>query len=179
MFLSLLEKRRSIRRYKKKKIEPEKLERLIEAALRAPSSMGNDPWEFIVVTEPDLLANLSKAKEHGSQFLRNAALAIVVCADPDKSQVWVEDASIAAIFIHLAAESLGLGSCWVQIRERMHDQTKTAQSYVSQLLNLPENMRVECVIGIGYPDEEKAPHGKEKLQFEKVHVNAYGNMYRK
>jgi len=177
MFLSLLEKRRSIRKFKQKEVEPEKIERLVEAALRAPSSMGNNPWEFIVVKKPDLLAKLSTAKEHGSQFLRNAALGIVVCADPDKSQVWVEDASIAAIFIHLAAESLELGSCWVQIRERMHDPKKTSGSYISELLNIPGNMQVECVIGIGYPDEEKAPHGKEELQFEKVRMNSYGTIY--
>ena len=119
MFLSLIEKRRSIRRYLPWPVEKEKIDVLIEAALRAPSSRGFNPWEFIFVTDRDLLKTLSTTKKHGSSFLRNATLGIVVCADEKKSDVWVEDASIASIFIHLAAESIGLGSCWIQIRKRI------------------------------------------------------------
>lgn len=174
MFLSLVQKRRSIRQYLEKPVEKEKIELLIEAALRSPSSRGFNPWEFIVVTDRDLLEKLSKAKTHGASFLKNAPLGIVVCADPEKCDVWIEDASIASIFFHLAAESLGLGSCWIQIRMRMHDQTKTSQEYVQKLLNIPENLNVESMIAIGYPAESKPPHRKENLQYEKVHYNAYG-----
>jgi nitroreductase len=174
MFLSLVKKRRSIRQYQDKPVEKEKIELLIEAALRSPSSRGFNPWEFIVVTDRDLLAKLSKAKPHGASFLKKAPLGIVVCADPEKCDVWVEDASIASIFLHLAAESLDLGSCWIQIRMRMHDQTKTAQEYVQELLNIPGNLNVESMIAIGYPAESKPPHRKENLQYEKVYYNEYG-----
>ena len=174
MFLSLVQKRRSIRQYQDKPVEKEKIELLIEAALRSPSSRGFNPWEFIVVTDRDLLAKLSKAKPHGASFLKNAPLGIVVCADPEKCDVWVEDASIASIFLHLAAESLELGSCWIQIRMIMHDQTKTAQEYVQELLNIPGNLNVESMIAIGYPAESKPPHRKENLQYEKVYYNEYG-----
>jgi nitroreductase len=174
MFLSLVQKRRSIRQYKEKPVEKEKIELLIEAALRSPSSRGFNPWEFIVVTDRDLLEKLSKAKPHGASFLKNAPLGIVVCADPEKCDVWVEDASIASIFLHLAAESLELGSCWIQIRMRMHDQTKTAQEYVQELLNIPGNLNVESMIAIGYPAESKPPHRKENLPYEKVYYNEYG-----
>jgi nitroreductase len=174
MFLSLVQKRRSIRQYLEKPVEKEKIELLMEAALRSPSSRGFNPWEFIVVTDRDLLEKLSKAKTHGASFLKNAPLGIVVCADPEKCDVWVEDASIASIFIHLAAESLELGSCWIQIRMRMHDQTKTAQEYVQELLNIPENLNVESMIAIGYPAESKSAHRKENLQYEKVYYNEYG-----
>jgi nitroreductase len=174
MFLSLVQKRRSIRQYLEKPVEKEKIELLIEAALRSPSSRGFNPWEFIVVTDRDLLAKLSKAKTHGASFLKKAPLGIVVCADPEKCDVWVEDASIASILLHLAAESLELGSCWIQIRMRMHDQTKTAQEYVQELLNIPGNLNVEAMIAVGYPAESKPPHRKENLQYEKVHYNEYG-----
>jgi nitroreductase len=109
MFSSLIQKRRSIRKFREKPVENEKIEILIEAALRSPSSRGHNPWEFIVVTEPGLLEKLSSAKMHGSEFLKNAPLGIVVCADEDKCDVWVEDCSIASTFIFLASESLGLG----------------------------------------------------------------------
>ena len=174
MFLSLVQKRRSIRQYLERPVEKEKIEGLIEAALRSPSSRGFNPWEFIVVTDRDLLAKLSTAKPHGASFLKNAPLGIVVCADPEKCDAWIEDASIASIFLHLAAESLELGSCWIQIRMRMHDQTKTAQEYVQELLNIPGNLNVEAMIAIGYPAESKPPHRKENLQYEKVHYNEYG-----
>jgi len=174
MFLSLVQKRRSIRQYSERPVEKEKIDLLMEAALRSPSSRGFNPWEFIVVTDRDLLEKLSKAKTHGASFLKNAPLGIVVCADPEKCDVWIEDASIASILLHLAAESLELGSCWIQIRMRMHDQTKTSQEYVQELLNIPGNLNVESMIAIGYPAESKPPHRKENLPYEKVYYNEYG-----
>jgi nitroreductase len=178
MFLSLVQKRRSIRRYLNKPVEPEKIDLLVEAALRSPSSMGTNPWEFIVVTDRGLLEKLSLSKTFGSGFVKNAALAIIVCADPAKSDVWVEDASIASIFIHLAAESLGLGSCWVQIRERKHDETLSAEAYISELLRIRPGLRVEAIIAAGYPDETKPARRKEDLHYQKVHRDYYGKSYR-
>ncbi len=177
MFDFLIETRRSIRKFKQQAVEPEKIGKLVEAALRAPSSMSRNPWEFIVVTEPELLAKLSRSKEHGSSFLKNSPLAIVVCADPQKCDVWVEDTSIASMFIHLAAHDLGLGSCWIQIRDRMHDGSTTAEEYVRQILAIPENLKVESIVAIGYPDEQKDGHPKDQLQYHKVHLNAYAKLY--
>lgn len=174
MFFSLIQKRRSIRKFLDKQVEAEKIDMLIEASLRPPSSRGFNPWEFIFVTDKSLLEKLSRAKEHGSSFLKNAPLGVVILADPDKCDVWIEDCSIASIFIHLAAESLGLGSCWIQIRERMHDKTKTAEEYILEVLNIPKNFKVLSMIGVGYPDEKKPPHKKEKLQYEKVYRDLYG-----
>ncbi|OGP82856.1 MAG: hypothetical protein A2Z08_06870 [Deltaproteobacteria bacterium RBG_16_54_11] len=179
MVISLIQKRRSIRRFFPKPVDAGKIDLLIEAALRSPSSRGLNPWEFIVVTDKDLLEKLSRSKQHGSAFLQNAPLGIVVCADPEKCDVWIEDASIASIFIHLAAESLGLGSCWIQIRERMHDGKKSAQEYLIETLNIPAKMQVESIIAVGYPDEMQPPHGKEELLYEKVHRDIYGKTYYK
>ncbi|VAX34201.1 hypothetical protein MNBD_NITROSPIRAE03-1323 [hydrothermal vent metagenome] len=177
MFMPLIRQRRSIRKFLKKEVEAEKIDQLVEAALRAPSSRGFNPWEFIIVTDRDLLEKLSKTKKHGSSFLNNAPLGVVVCADPAKCDVWIEDASIASIFIQLAAESLGLGSCWVQIRDRIQDKSYTAEEYVSGVLNIPGNLMVESVVAIGYPDEKKPPHSREELQYEKVHLNLYSRPY--
>ena len=107
--IEILRSRRSIRKYEKRPIDERSLEILKEALLRCPSSRGINPWTFIFVDEVDLLAELSQAKEHGSGFLKNAALAIVVCGDESESDVWVEDCSIAAIVAHLTAHSLGSG----------------------------------------------------------------------
>jgi len=179
MVMSVIRKRRSIRKFENKPIEPEKIDTVAEAALRAPSSRGLTPWEFVVVTEQDLLEKLSRAKPHGSAFLSNAPLGIVVYADPAISDTWIEDTSIAATYVQLAAESLGLGSCWIQIRERMHDGTKTSEEYISEVLHIPKKLRVEAMIAIGYPDEKKPPRKKEELLFEKVYLNLYGKAYEK
>ncbi|MFZ0240206.1 MAG: nitroreductase family protein [Desulfobacterales bacterium] len=174
MFLDLIEKRRSIRRFTGTAIESAKIETLREAALRAPSSRGLNHWEFVFVTECGLLTKLSRAKAHGSAFLADAALGIVVCADPAKSDVWVEDAAIATIFIQLAAEALELGSCWIQIRQRMHDESMSAEAYITEALGLPTHLAVEAMVALGYPAEKKPPHKREALQYEKVFLNRYG-----
>ena len=166
--IELLRKRRSIRKFTAEKIAPEAIETIIEAALRSPSSRGINPWEFVVVADPEILDKLAKAKQHGSEFLKNAQLAVVVCADSTKSDVWLEDCSIAAIVIQLTAVSLGLGSCWAQIRTRQHDYKKSAEIYVQELLGLSEQMKVECILGIGHPAEKRDPVAADKLQYDKI-----------
>jgi nitroreductase len=177
MFLSLAQSRRSIRKYQNKPVEPEKIDSLVDALLRAPTSRGKNSWDFVVVTDSNLLQKLSSAKPHGASFLKNAALGMVVCANPQISDVWIEDASIASTFIHLAAASLGLGSCWIQIRERMHDDTQTAEAYISEILNLPAHIKVVSIVAIGYPDERKSAHPRESLPYNKVSLNNYGVLY--
>jgi nitroreductase len=177
MFLSLAKSRRSIRKYQSKPVEPEKIDSLVEALLRAPTSRGKNSWEFVVVTDSALLQKLSSAKPHGAAFLKNAALGIVVCANPQISDVWIEDASIASTFIHLAAASLELGSCWIQIREREHDDTQTAEAYITEILNLPAHIKVVSIVAIGYPDERKSAHPRESLPYDKVSLNNYGVQY--
>jgi nitroreductase len=177
MFLELARERRSIRRFRNKRIEPEKIDMLIQSALLAPSSHSLCPWEFTVVSDPALLDKLSRAKKAGSAFLKNAPLGLVVCGDSTRSDAWIEDCSIAATFVLLAAQSLGLGACWIQIRNRMHDPKSTAQVYVSDLLNLPEHLEVASIIAVGYPAETKQARTTDQLRYEKVSVNTHGTRY--
>jgi len=178
MFMPLIRTRRSIRKYADKPVEAEKIDLLVEAALRSPSSRSFNPWTFIVVTEQKMLERLSTAKPHGASFLKNAPLGIVVCGDAEKSDVWVEDTSIASTYIQLAAASLGLGSCWIQIRERRRDDATWAGDFISDQLDIPERFMVESIIAVGYPAEDKPPHGEDELQHEKVHRGAYGGSSR-
>jgi nitroreductase len=166
--IDILRERRSIRRYRDREIETEKIELLKEAALRSPSSRGINPWRFLFVTDRATLTELSRAKESGSSFLRGASLCVVVCAAQGESDVWVEDCSIAAIILQLAGQSLGLGSCWIQIRKRMHSGNLSSEDYVKRVLGLPENLSVLSMIAFGYPDEEKRPVPKETLEYEKI-----------
>lgn len=174
MFIDLLRSRRSVRKFEAKAVEREKVDLLIEAALRSPSSRGFNPWEFVVVNDPETIAALSRAKPHGAAFLAGAPLAVAVCAHPDQSDVWVEDVSIAAILVHLAATDLGLGSCWIQLRKRNHDETTTASDYAAGILSLPAGMVVASIIAIGYPAQHPKPHDHDALQRQKVSFNRYG-----
>jgi nitroreductase len=174
MFFELIESRRSIRKFSSRPVEKEKIDSLIEAALRAPSSRDFRPWRFIVVDDPALLEKLSEAKPHGAAFLKNAALGIVVCGDTTASDVWVEDCAIASTFVHLAAHDLGLGSCWIQIRKRPHSPEKTADIYIRELLGIPEALSVASIIAVGYPDETKSSHSKESLAYNQVFFNGFG-----
>ncbi|MCP3942881.1 MAG: NAD(P)H-dependent dehydrogenase/reductase [Desulfobacteraceae bacterium] len=173
MFYELIKQRRSTRKFKKQPIEKEKIDQLIEAALRSPSSKGFNPWRFIIVNRSELLEKLAAAKPHGSSFLARAPLGIVVCADPLVSDVCIEDASIASTFIHLAAQSLGLGSCWIQIRKRNHTPSKSADNYIKDLLHIPDNIMIESIIAIGYPDAVKKGHPKRNLEYDKVSFNRF------
>jgi len=168
LLLDILRERRSIRRYEDREIETEKIELIKEAALRSPSSRGINPWRFLFVTDKATLAELSRAKESGSSFLKGAGLCVVVCAVQGESDVWVEDCSIAAIILQLAGCSLGLGSCWIQIRKRMHSSNLSSEDYIKRVLGFPENLSILSMIAFGYPDEEKRPVPKDQLEYEKI-----------
>ena len=168
MLIELLKKRRSIRQFQDKPVEQEKIDTLVEAMLRSPSSRSFKPWEFVVVTDPQTIGELSQSKPHGASFMKNAPLVIVVCADPTKSDVWIEDCSIAALIIHLEATDLGLGSCWVQIRMREHSEGIPSEKYVKNLLGLKDETVVEAIVVIGYGKEEKDGHPLSSLLYEKV-----------
>ena len=177
MALEILKERRSIRKYEDKSIEKEKVNKLLQAALLSPSSVDSQPWRFIVIEEAEKLQELAKSKTGGSSFLADAALAIVVCADPDISDVWVEDASIAAFSIQLEAQSLGLGSCWIQIRNRRHDEETKSEDYVKEYLNIPEDIRVDSIISLGYPGEKKDSYTEDDADFAKVYQGKFGDKF--
>lgn len=170
--LNRLFERRSIRKYKPTKLDNDTVQLLIKAALLSPSSRGLKPWQFIVVDDIEVLTQLASCKK-GAGFLKSAALGIVILADPAVSDVWIEDTSIAATILHLTSNSLGLGSCWIQIRERQYTDTETAEQYVRRTLGIPENLKVEAIISIGYPDESKSRYAEEDLVFDKVHMNKF------
>lgn len=173
MFFQLLKERRSIRKYQERAVEKEKLDIILKSALLSPSSRSRRPWEFVAVTDKEVLKKLSMCREHSSAFLEGAPLGIVVIADKSICDVWVEDCSIASIIIQLSAHSLGLGSCWIQVRDRFHKEEVTVEDYIKNILNIPDKYAVECIIAIGYPDEKKEGYDENKLPYEKIHFNSY------
>lgn len=169
--IDLLRGRRSVRKYEDRAVEPEKIELLKEAALRSPSGRSLRPWTFVFVDDRALLVELANAKPHGGRFLAGAALGVAVCADAAKSDTWVEDCSIAAILLQLTAFSLGLGSCWVQIRGRNHADGRPSEAHIRELLGLPDTLSVQAVISIGYPAEQPEPVPRDRLSWDRIRMN--------
>lgn len=172
--IDLLRSRRSIRKFELSPIEPEKIALLKEALLRSPSSRGRNPWEFVFIQDPETLKLLAQAKEHGGEFLDGTPLGVVILGDETVTDVWIEDCSIAAIILHLTAHDLGLGSCWVQIRNRNNVSGEPAEQVIQRLLNIPQQKKVLAIIGIGKPAETKRGIPATLLKKSAIHTESYG-----
>ena len=173
-FSELIKKRRSTRKFTEEELTQDEVVLLLKAALMSPSSKRSNCWQFVVVDDREMLARLSRCKAHGAELLEGAPLAVVVLADPLASDVWIEDASIASLMIQLEAEDLGLGSCWVQVRERSTAEGVSADEVVRELLDIPLQMQVLSIIAVGHKAVERKPFDEDNLQWEKVHINKYG-----
>lgn len=173
-FTDLLRSRRSTRKYAPEPLEADDVVQLMEAALLAPSSKNKRPCEYILVDDRQKLEALSQCKNFGAAMLREAPLGIVVCARIDVSDVWIEDASVAATTLLYQAEALGLGACWVQVRERGLDDDTPAAMVVRSVLGLPAEVEPLAIISVGRKLRDNKPHDDEPA-WEKVHTNGWSN----
>ncbi|MCM1451115.1 MAG: nitroreductase family protein [Clostridium sp.] len=169
----LLFERHSIRKYTGEDISPEATKQILEAGLLAPSSKSSRPWQFVVVEDKDKLQALAGCKPFGSKPLVGASLAIAICADPEKSDVWIEDCAVAAAMMHLQAAALGVGSCWIQLRCRDNAENEPAQNTAKEILGIPDAMQVPIILSLGISAEQRKPVDPEKLMWEKVHIGGW------
>jgi nitroreductase len=170
--LESIKKRRSIRKFKKKEVEQEKLNEILKAAMYSPSASHRRPWEFIVVKDQELKNKLSKTTPW-SGFVKDAPVVLVITGYEEDSHLWIEDCSIAAEAIYLEAQNQGLGTCFCQILEPKTLSLKDSEEYVKKLLNVPKNIRILCLMPIGYPDEEKPEHNEKEFDKNKIHLEKW------
>ena len=171
-FESLIAARRSTRKFTDQQLSAEVVEKIIRAALLAPTSKNCKSYAFVAVEDKGMLQQLSVCKNSGCSFLEGCTLAMVVLGDKTITDIWVEDASIAATYMQLQAEDLNIGSCWCHIRNRLLGDLSSEQ-YVRELLEIPDRFGVLCIIGFGYKNQENKPHDLFKLVWEKVHIGGY------
>ncbi|AUN17993.1 nitroreductase family protein [Clostridium botulinum] len=161
-------KRRSIRKYKDKKISDDIVEELLRAGMAAPSAVNEQPWQFIVLRDKETMKKITKVHEY-SKMLLEADFAIVVCGDKSKELVddfWVQDCSAATENILIEAQDKGLGAVWLgvyPIKERVDG--------IKEILNLPEGITPLSVVPIGYPAENKEP--VDRFSKERVHYDRW------
>lgn len=172
-FMEILQARRSVRHYTSEHIEMEDLMKILQAGLLSASSRGRKPWEFIVVKDKNDLKRLAKCRINSAEMLGEAEYAVIVIADPEMTDVWVEDCSIAMSNMHLMASSLGIGSCWIQARLRMDTSGRSTENFVRNIVSFPKDFRLEAILALGMPDEKLKPYDLESLPMEKIHWNKY------
>lgn len=158
--------RKSVRKYTTQPIGKDKLEMLVRAGMAAPSSKDRRPWEFIIVTDRELLDTLGNGLPL-ARMLKETQQAIVVCGDTVKSSnAWFLDCSAAAQNILLAAQSMGLGGVWTAAFP-YPDRMKIIQ----ETLKLPDNILPLTIIPIGYPEGQEKP--KDKFNAKQIHYNKF------
>ena len=161
-------KRRSTRKFNSEKVTKEELEKILQAALLAPTSMNRKPCNFLVVERKETLEELSKCKNHGADLIAGADKAIVVVADTLIADTWCEDSSIALTYMHLMAAELDIGSCWVQVHLRDKDGID-AEEVVRDIVKIDDHYRIVGMLAIGHSDEIPAPHTLEDIDKDKIH----------
>lgn len=167
--LEIMKNRRSVRTYTGESVREEDLKKILQAGLLSASGRAIRPWEFIAVRDKETLRQMAGSRAAGAKMLENADCAVVVLGDEEKTDVWTEDCSIAMTNMHLMADSLGVGSCWIQGRLRVASDGRTTEEYLRELLGYPEHCRLEAILSLGMPEDHPKPHSIEELQTGKVH----------
>ncbi len=166
--------RRSVRSYTGEAVPMEKLNTIIMAGLSSASSRAIRPWDLIVVRDKDKLIEMSGCRLKGSsRMLAGADAAIVVVGDEERSDVWIEDCSVVMANMHLMASALGVGSCWIQGRDREAVDGETTEDFLRRILQFPSESRLLAILSLGMPDEELPARTPESLPFNKVHINKF------
>lgn len=168
--LSAILHRRSVRQYTDAPIPQDKLEAILHAGLAAASSKNRRPWEFILVENRDTLAKLCDCRPGAANLLGKCKAAIVVAADSEMVDVWVEDCASAITQMHLMADALGVGSCWLQVRLRKApDGVTDTQDVIRTVLGIPEKYSVMAILTLGMPANHPGAKNISDLPLVKIH----------
>ncbi len=169
----LMYSRRSIRKYTDEKITEEKLEKIVKSGLLGATGKNTHSPEFIVVTDKTVLEKLSHARVGAAKMLADASAAIVTLGNEEKTDTFVEDASIALENMHLTAFSLGVGSCWIQGKGREAENGESTEEYVRSVLDFPKNLKLIAILSLGIPSEFPKAYTDDNIDFSRIHREKY------
>ncbi|MFW5790945.1 MAG: nitroreductase family protein [Bacillota bacterium] len=161
-FEEVLFNRRSKRSFIDKDVDDNKIKKLLEAAMAAPSAHNKQPWQFVVIRDNEIMDKIMEFHKY-SKMLEEAPVAIAVCGDKNAyKDFWVQDCSAATQNLLLMAENLGLGAVWLGVYPVEEYYPKLAD-----LLELPDDLIPLNVIAIGYSDKESKR--RDRYDESKVH----------
>ena len=171
--IEAIAKRKSVRTFQSKSVEKEKVESLLRAAMRAPSGINGQPWEFVVVDDREVLTAMHKLSPP-ARGLQTAPLAIVVLEKEipfriEKGLNWLTPQDLGACTenILLQAVEEGLGAGWMGV-----GPGTPGQEALAQLLGLPEGIKPYAIVGVGYSAEEDQEIA-DRYDTAKIHYNHY------
>lgn len=166
----LFKRRRSHRKFLDKPVSDDQIKEILSAAMTAPCAVHIKTWEFVVVKDKETIAKISKAGAF-QNFVKEAPCVIVIASE--ENNWWVENGSIVAGYIYLEATNQGLVTCWANIRDGNLIAGKGKESFVKEILGIPEKYRVLCMMPIGYPEKEIEEHSEKDYEEKRVHVGKW------
>lgn len=164
--------RRSIRNFTGKPIPKEDLEKIVDAGRFAPSATNKQMWDFVVITEREILDDIFHHFHAGRKYETyedgkfGGASAIIAVVMDEANEFWKEDGSAATMNMLLSARALGYGSCWIEGQARSHEE------HFKKLLSIPEGKRILLMIALGEPIKWSPPPPKKSLS-EVLHWEKY------
>ena len=167
--LDVMLKRRSVRKYTDDEIPNEKMNKILQAGLLAPTSRNLKPCNFLIIENKEVLRKIGESKEHGAAFLKDAKKAIAVIGNSMIADTWIEDSSIALAFMHLMAAEQDVGSCWIQIRLRKNKDGELAEDIVRDILGLDDYNRIVGILALGIEDGHMKAYTLDDIDKDKVH----------
>ena len=153
--LEAIKARRSVREYENKPIPKDLIEKIVDCGRVAPTARGEEPWEFIVITDKKVLKEIADITDYG-KFLKNSAYTIIVCCKDTK--YYLEDGCAATENIMIGAASFGIGSCWVA------GDKKSYSEKILKCVKVPAGYKLVSIIPLGYPAKRESPTPKRPLE---------------
>lgn len=171
--MEALRHRRSVRQYDGTLIPKEMLDQVLEAGLTEPTGDNYQSAEFIVIQDKNTLHDLAFIRKAGTRMLDKAGAAILVIGDESRSDLWMEDASIAMAYMHLAADSLGLGSCWIQIWHRDDMNGDDLEPVLRKKFDIPEHFHPMAILSLGNISAHPEGRHIDEKYLRKLHMEKY------
>ena len=172
--LDLIRKRRTIRRFTDEAVSEEQIDTLLEMAMCAPNRLNQQPWHFVVIRDKELQKQIAETYQV-RPYVEQASVVIAVGANPAESPTWMMDISAAAENLLLAATAMGLGGAWFGAPDTA--LWLETEALLREALGIPSHVRIPTMLAIGYPAEERAPHGKhDRFVRTKVHYGRWGEL---
>jgi nitroreductase len=174
----IIRERRSHFRFKSTPINAEQINSILEAGRWAPSWANTQPWRFIIIKDETIKEKICRALATFTNIsVKDAPICVAICVNPNVDQFhFIEDGAVATQNMALAAQSIGLGTCWIGVFS-LYDEKKSAERKIKEILKVPDHWRLISILPLGVPKFEETQSRKELLDI--VDSNSFSSKEKK